>query len=129
MRKLFTSIFLAASLSACAAGYPTTRVEGTGELGPGLWQLQVENSNWLTAKIYLVPQYGDRGPRIATAAGLGSTVKTFRLMSDTFRIRVEFLASDAVWISDIWSWGTDERCVSLRVMNYVPATYLTPCPL
>ena len=130
MRKTLATLALSVAL-ACAPATNTTHIRGTGSPGPGienghnLWQLQIENNNWLNAKVYLIPAYSDTGPRVATVTGLSSAVKNLPLPLSQFRIRVQFLSSNAQWVSDIWSPGVP--CLALTVKSYVASTYVIPC--
>ena len=126
-RVLYIAIILA--FGGCGSAFSrTTTVRGTGGEAVGddqRWVLRIENNNWLDAKVYLLPAYSSTGPRVATVTGLARRKVRVRRGVGNFRLRVEFLASSNVWVSDVWS--TWEECLMLRIQSHIPATYIMPC--
>ena len=111
-------------LSACGPvdSEGQTTVRGTGSTTT--WQLQVENQNWLDAKVYILPDYSAYGHRVIAVPSLSKSSVQLPRRAATFRIQVRFLASKVIWTSQIW--GPSEPCLEVIVANYVPSTYILP---
>lgn len=132
MRKILTIAALALFLGCGSAFQHTDTVRGTGSHDTGrenirkyAWTLQVDNSNWKNAKIYLIPSYSGSGRRVMNINGMTRGSVTLSPQASTFRVRVEFLASSETWTSQTWS--PDEPCLKLDIRSYVDLTNVIPC--
>lgn len=124
MRKILAALAVAVAL-ACAPATPLTTVRGTGERGPATTRLYVENDNFNMAKIYIVSAGSSSGFRVASVDGLTTQMVRPMIYAARFQVKVEFLASKTIWISQEWSAG--EKCLTLIIRSYVPQSFMMSC--